>query len=143
MVVFSQSFARTTVRALRHASKRGFTLIEVMLVFTLLGGLAALIVPTVNGIMENHDRATAKARAAGVSAAKAIYLRENGTAGVESWEAAGGDADRFLLLRDVMGSASAGAELSGYLPEGYSLTLGASNDEVELWQGSTRIAYLK
>ena len=68
----------STMKALRSPRIRGFTLIEIMVVITILGILAALIVPRVVGRTDDARIAAAKQDIASVMQALKLYRLDNG-----------------------------------------------------------------
>lgn len=70
------SFQRTP--GARRARLRGFTLIEIMVVITILGILAALIVPRVVGRTDDARIAAAKQDVASIMQALKLYRLDNG-----------------------------------------------------------------
>ena len=66
------------MKALRSRRMRGFTLIEIMVVITILGILAALIVPRVVGRTDDARIAAAKQDIASVMQALKLYRLDNG-----------------------------------------------------------------
>jgi general secretion pathway protein G len=67
-----------TMKALRLGRSGGFTLIEIMVVITILGILAALIVPRVVGRTDDARIAAAKQDIASVMQALKLYRLDNG-----------------------------------------------------------------
>ncbi|HWL72864.1 MAG TPA: type II secretion system major pseudopilin GspG [Burkholderiaceae bacterium] len=70
--------ARGTRAASTRARNRGFTLIEIMVVITILGVLAALIVPRVVGRTDDARIAAAKQDIASIMQALKLYRLDNG-----------------------------------------------------------------
>jgi len=70
--------ARGTRDASTRARNRGFTLIEIMVVITILGVLAALIVPRVVGRTDDARIAAAKQDIASIMQALKLYRLDNG-----------------------------------------------------------------
>ena len=68
----------STMKALRPVRSGGFTLIEIMVVITILGILAALIVPRVVGRTDDARIAAAKPDIASVMQALKLYRLDNG-----------------------------------------------------------------
>ncbi len=68
----------TLVRSACPARLRGFTLIEIMVVITILGVLAALIVPRVVGRTDDARIAAAKQDIASIMQALKLYRLDNG-----------------------------------------------------------------
>jgi len=66
------------MKALRSRRARGFTLIEIMVVITILGILAALIVPRVVGRTDDARIAAAKQDIASIMQALKLYRLDNG-----------------------------------------------------------------
>jgi general secretion pathway protein G len=66
------------VRGTRSRLTRGFTLIEIMVVITILGILAALIVPRVIGRTDDAKIAAAKQDIASIMQALKLYRLDNG-----------------------------------------------------------------
>ena len=62
----------------RHARARGFTLIEIMVVITILGILAALIVPRVVGRTDDARIGAAKQDIASIMQVLKLYRLDNG-----------------------------------------------------------------
>ena len=62
----------------RHRRARGFTLIEIMVVITILGILAALIVPRVVGRTDDARVAAARQDVASIMQALKLYRLDNG-----------------------------------------------------------------
>ncbi len=69
---------RSAVRLAAVRAARGFTLIEIMVVITILGVLAALIVPRVVGRTDDARIAAAKADIATIMQALKVYRLDNG-----------------------------------------------------------------
>lgn len=68
----------STMKSLRPSRSRGFTLIEIMVVITILGILAALIVPRVVGRTDDARIAAARQDIASVMQALKLYRLDNG-----------------------------------------------------------------
>jgi general secretion pathway protein G len=68
----------STMKSLRPSRARGFTLIEIMVVITILGILAALIVPRVVGRTDDARIAAARQDIASVMQALKLYRLDNG-----------------------------------------------------------------
>jgi general secretion pathway protein G len=62
-----------TRRKLRQELRRGFTLLEVLLVLVILGVIAALVVPRLLGVQQGSYKDATKASIAGLEAALDIY----------------------------------------------------------------------
>ncbi len=63
----------------RQDDRRGFTLIEIMLVVIIIGALAAMIVPRMAGRSEQAKVAVAKADLSNIATALKLYELDNGS----------------------------------------------------------------
>lgn len=61
-----------------HKGRRGFTLIEIMLVVIIIGALAAMIVPRMAGRSEQAKVAVARADLSNIATALKLYELDNG-----------------------------------------------------------------
>jgi len=68
----------------RNSKKKGFTLIELIVVIAILGILAMIAVPRLGGFSENAKQASDKQAAAIVANAGAMYLAQNAEKDVSS-----------------------------------------------------------
>jgi prepilin-type N-terminal cleavage/methylation domain-containing protein len=116
------------------ARRSAYTLVEMLMVMTLIAVLAGLLIPSVTGVRDSLDERKAIGQKALIGAAKAIYLKETGDAGLLAWSAAGGDAARFLLIRPYLGPGASAATLSTYFPSGYAVALNGLGADVVLYQ---------
>lgn len=61
-----------------HRDRRGFTLIELVVVITILGVLVAIAIPTVGGYVDDAKKKGAKADAKNIQTALIMYKAETG-----------------------------------------------------------------
>ena len=81
------------------ARRSAYTLVEMLMVMTLIAVLAGLLIPSVTGVRDSLDERKAIGQKALIGAAKDIYLKDTGEAGLLACSAAAGDAARLLLIR--------------------------------------------
>ena len=81
-------------------SKKGFTLIELVVVIAILGILAAILVPVISGFIETANQATDNANARLIYNASAMWYAANNSAGtlVVNGTKTGFDISQYLGL---------------------------------------------
>ena len=95
----------------RIRNRCGFTLVELLTVVAIVGILAAILVPTVNGARNSARRADTKVRFTQWSAAMEQFRQEYGY--LPQIAAADGRLDTSLFLGALTGRSFSGAALSG------------------------------
>ncbi|MDI6823828.1 MAG: prepilin-type N-terminal cleavage/methylation domain-containing protein [Bacillota bacterium] len=77
--------------------RRGFTLIELVVVITILGVLVAVAIPAVGGYVEDAKKKGARADAKNIQTALIMYKAENGT-----YPAGSFDDDQYSAFREAI-----------------------------------------
>lgn len=67
---------RNTERNIEHAAREGFTLIELLIVITILGALAAMVLPNFTGVTEKAKIGTTRGSIGGIFTAIQRYETE-------------------------------------------------------------------
>ena len=94
-----------TSRSVRRAARRGFTLLEIMVVVTIIALLAALVVPRLLGNVDKAKANTAKSELASLAQQIQLWVVDSGNARVpddfELEMLASGD-DRVINMDDLV-----------------------------------------
>ena len=85
----------------KRKSKKGFTLIELIVVIAILVVLAAIALPTFNGLIEQSKVAVAEANARTVYTAAVAYLAMN--PGTENFKEKSDDARDYTAVEAYLG----------------------------------------
>jgi prepilin-type N-terminal cleavage/methylation domain-containing protein len=103
---------------------RGFSIAEALIAVVLMGILASIGYPILNGIIESGERKVVIARAEAMWAGQQTYLKRVANAS-SNWSAAATSEAKFILIRDFTPGAS-GLSLSAWEKYDYDYTLGAN-----------------
>lgn len=94
----------------RMRDQRGFTLIELVVVITILGVLVAIAVPAVGSYVDNAKKKAARSDAKNIQTALVLYAAENGDypadTAVEDYTWLRNTLDRYLKLPEEQSRAS-------------------------------------
>lgn len=110
-------------------TKRGFSLIEMLVVITIVGVLVFLAFPNVAAVKLASEDYLAISRAQALNAAKIAYKIR----GVGSWDALTTDDSRYTALRPYLAYSPAtfvAVSGVGYVPDGYVFGFGGIDDPV-------------
>ena len=121
-------------------SRKGYTIMEIVVVVTILGILTATTYVYSVGLVNASRDKDAIARAQSINAAEQAYSMRVSTAS-SNWSSAANDAARFALIEQYIPFTN-GISLAGYMPNGYTLTLGSTlNVKVAITGPSGAVTY--
>ncbi|MGH8017836.1 MAG: type II secretion system protein [Opitutaceae bacterium] len=80
----------------RNSKKKGFTLVEIMIVVVIIGLLAAMAIPAFNKVRQQSQNKTIINNLRQISAAAQQYFLEHGVDSVASTALVGTDADKYI-----------------------------------------------
>ena len=87
----------------KNRSARGFTLIELLVVITIVGMLAAILIPSINGALKSAKRARALSQIRDLDGAVKRYFAEYGKMPVSAGPTGNGGADRLFTGEEQAG----------------------------------------
>lgn len=102
-------------------TKRGMTLLEIMLVVAVLGFIAALVLPRLGNVMPFVHDTDAVSRA--VTLNSAIFTYSKRVPGASTAWTAADNAGKYALLSTAGYLPGCPSTLAGFQPSGYSFTL--------------------
>jgi len=115
----------------KRLNQAGFTLVEVLVVISIIGALAGIMVPTIKGAMEAGKKAKAKGELNAIVAAVKAYKQEYGRwPGTNSTSDTTFESDESKSLLAALGGASTNNIAPN--PKGVRFLEGASSDGVML-----------
>lgn len=126
---FSRNFSFVPTGYLRFmkCGKRGFTLVELMVVVTIIAILAVGVVPRFARSQSTAGERLAVAQSLALDAAKIEYMTSTGDSAIEAWLNAANDDARYALIRTYLHDPNAAPSLSAYAPRGYTFAFSGSS----------------
>ncbi|HTZ19697.1 MAG TPA: prepilin-type N-terminal cleavage/methylation domain-containing protein [Opitutaceae bacterium] len=123
-----------------HRSRRGFTLVEVLLVLLVLGLVASMLTGGFSGLLPLGRETVAVTKAREINGARRTYALIVPDAAAQ-WAAATADTDKVMLLINAkLLNGTAADQLT--LPGDYTLSLaGAMRDKTVLKKGTATLDY--
>ena len=131
----------STIRWNRKRPRRGFSLVELLVVLVILGVVVFLAIPNIVQVRSDSEDNLARSRAEALNMAAAAYFQAVGNqTATAAWSAAGNDA-RYTLISPYL--AFAPSSLSSYMPSGYTVTFSSNplRQKAALARGSNSLPY--
>jgi prepilin-type N-terminal cleavage/methylation domain-containing protein len=119
----------------------GFSLVEVLIVVTIIGIIAFLAIPNVVQVRRDSEDNLARARAEALNIAAASYVQAVGVqAALADWSAANTN-DCYVRISPYL--AFAPSTIAEFMPTGYAVTFKAAphREKADLFRGTNRIDY--
>lgn len=124
-----------------YQSRRGHSLISVLLAVIIIGILSAMTMPAIRGLKNLASDREAIGRAAAINQAQQAYKWRVSSA-ASLWTAALTDDAKFQLIRDYLPLKDTFTTLAAFEPGGYTYTMGVSLDtQVSISGPNGAIAY--
>lgn len=93
---------------MKKKSKKGFTLIELVVVIAIMGILAAILIPVISGFITRANKAANEANARNLYNSVAMVLAMEENAGTVSGSVSGGTGDLPPAVEELFGDVPAG-----------------------------------
>lgn len=110
------------------ATKRGFSLVEMMASVAIIGVIAFLAIPSISRMREDSEKNLAIARAESLNVAQATLVQVRGRTQADlDWRNAATNDAKYTLLQPYLSFAE--TTLTNFMPSGYTVTFNtAIND---------------
>ena len=125
-------------RNLRARANRGFTIVELIVVITVIGFLAAIAVGAYNKVVNDAKTTKSLALVNTLSTAKSLFVADPATteANITAFNAGAGDAQFALIAKYIRVNGAIPTneanllQLSGFPAAGVAITLGTVDDKL-------------